>query len=153
MSREQAAQRAMRYWPLIVEAAESNKLRPELLAGVVCQESAGNPYAMRVEPGFKWIGRDLAQGRPTSMSSATELWGRKTSWGLCQLMGQVARERGFRGWWPALCEPDLNLAYGARHLAWCLDRRGGDEFEGLLRWNGGGLKEYPSLVMSWAELF
>ena len=142
--------RVMVYWPLIEEQALAHGLRPALLAGLVCQESAGNPYAMRHEPRFRWISEDYGARRPAGMSLATELNGRMTSWGLCQLMGQVARERGFRGWWPALCEPDLGLKYGAAHLAWCIERRNKSEQEGLLRYNGGALSEYPGQVLAWA---
>jgi soluble lytic murein transglycosylase-like protein len=153
MSKEQVIARVRDFWPQIVEAVQSNNLRPELLAGLVCQESGGNKYAMRAEPKFRWISDDYAAQRPGGMSSDTELWGRKISWGLCQLMGQVARERGFQGWWPELCEPEVNLALGAGLLAWCIARRGGDVEAGLLRYNGGGFEEYPGQVLAWAEEF
>jgi len=51
----------------------------------------------------------------------TELLGQQTSWGLLQIMGAVARERGFKGWLTELCDPTVNLEWGCRHLRWMLD--------------------------------
>lgn len=31
-------------------------------------------------------------------------------------MGAVAREYGFRGWLSSLCDPEINLRYGCKHL-------------------------------------
>jgi soluble lytic murein transglycosylase-like protein len=149
----QTVGKVLLYWPLIEEQAASFKIAPDVLAALACHESMGNPYAMRVEPNFKWIPDDYAKDRPGIMSVSTEFWGRKISWGLCQVMGQIARERGFKGWWPALCEPDLGLHYGAAHLAWCIARCKGDLRAGLRRYNGGGIKNYPDKVLEWAPLF
>ena len=150
---DEIVQRVKRFWPLVEEQAQAFKLDPEILAGLVCHESHGNQYAMRVETNFKWISADYAKHRPSLMSIATEFWGRKTSWGLCQVMGQVARERGFGGWWPALCEPDLGLHYGAIHLAWCIEHCQDDLRAGLRRYNGGGIRNYPDKVLGWARHF
>ena len=51
----------------------------------------------------------------------TELLFQQTSWGLMQIMGAVARERGFRGWLTELCDPQVNLEWDCRHLRWMLD--------------------------------
>jgi len=51
----------------------------------------------------------------------TELLFQQTSWGLMQIMGAVARERGFRGWLTELCDPATNLEWGCRHLCWMID--------------------------------
>jgi len=51
----------------------------------------------------------------------TELLGQQTSWGLLQIMGAVARERGFKGWLTELCDPQVNLEWGCRHLRWMID--------------------------------
>lgn len=141
---------------LIMDAAKREGVPPAVLAGLVCQESAGNAWAMRHEPKFRWLPKEagvLIAEKPGGMSFETELAGRKTSWGLCQLMGQVLREMGFRGWWPAACQPDVNLKYGARFLAAKIAINNGDVHAGLLAYNGGGVKEYPGRVLGWAKHF
>jgi len=139
------------FWPLICEQAQTWGLTPELVGAVVCQESGGNPNAMRVEP--KWQYHNLDLPRPRGMSRDTEWWGQATSWGLMQVMGTKARELRFEGWWPALCQPDLGLYYGAKALGTFLDKANGDQVKALLRYNGGGNKQYSGQVLVWAELF
>jgi len=34
----------------------------------------------------------------------------------CQVIGTVAREHNFRGWFPELCRPELGILYGCKHL-------------------------------------
>lgn len=104
---------------LIRHSAERHGLPPALVGALVHVESAGDPWAVRFEPLFL---RQYLQGlrfapRPPC-SFDTEQHGRATSWGLLQVMGQVARERGFDGvFLSQLCDPDIGLEYGCRQLA------------------------------------
>lgn len=84
-----------------------------LFAGWVATESAFNPWAIRYEPAF--FSRYV---KPlTGNLSATERNARATSWGLLQMMGQVARENGFSATYlSSLCEPLINLELGAKIL-------------------------------------
>ena len=54
-------------------------------------------------------------------SILTELLGQQTSWSLMQPMGGTMRERGFGGWLTELCDPQVNLEWGCRHLRWMID--------------------------------
>ncbi len=162
MPQSEMVQRVKPMWALIEEQADAFNLRPALLAGLVCQESSGNPYAMRFEPKFRWFPRlpdgtpnipVIRQRMPGGMSLDTELQGLKTSWGLCQVMGENLREMGFVGWWPAACQPDVALKYGAKFLSAKLATHGEDERKALLAYNGGGVAEYPDKVLAWAALF
>ncbi len=83
-----------------------------LVCAIVEQESAWNTYAIRYEPGFRT--RYVAPlGLP-----ATEEIARSISWGLMQVMGQVAREHGFTGkFLSALCDPLVGLDIGCAALA------------------------------------
>ena len=73
-------------------------------------ESSFDEFAIRYEPGYKWlIGTD-------ETLTATERMGQMCSWGLMQVMGGVAREAGFQGSFPHLCDPFLGLRYGLKHL-------------------------------------
>lgn len=163
----------------ILLQSKKYQILPSLIAAIIYQESRGNPWALRYEDGFykKYLvsaPREKLGGYwpPNSICSHdTELRARATSWGLMQVMGQVARERGFTG--PYLCQlldPFINITVGCLHLNKLLEEEGqGDK--ALLRWNGGGNKNYANEVMShidsgradaiftvsgeqpWAELF
>lgn len=77
---------------------------------VVSVESSFRPDAMRYEKGYRWlVGKDL---------SLTEEDAQKTSWGLMQVMGAVARGYGFTGDLRQLLSPMVGLEYGCRHLAY-----------------------------------
>src|SRR5712692_6395106 len=84
--------------------AVKHALDPVLVCAVIEQESAWNPWAVRYEPGF--LSRYVAPLYAAGKLSATETYTRSMSWGLMQVMGQVAREFGFAGdSLPELCDP------------------------------------------------
>lgn len=91
------------------EAALIEGVPWELVKAVCRAESSFDQYAMRYEPHYKWL-----VGAETI--TPTERVGQMTSWGLMQVMGAVAREYGFAGYFPRLCEPGVGLHYGMRHL-------------------------------------
>lgn len=83
--------------PLAREAAAQCRLDPALVCAVVEQESAWDPCAIRYEPAFR--ARYVA---PLQLTPTEEI-ARSISWGLLQVMGQLARERGFAGNFSARC--------------------------------------------------
>lgn len=96
---------------LIVVAARRYDLDPDFVEGFCRQESSCDPWAARYEPAFydRYI-------KPLKVGE-TEGRLRATSFGLMQVMGQVARELGFKDkWLTALCDPAIALDYGCRHL-------------------------------------
>lgn len=110
--------------PIQIQAAAARHgLDPLLVAAIVQTESGGNPWATRFEPGFLAHYVDAAPARFGAVSVETERMGRATSFGPMQIMGQVARERGFTGiFLTELCDPETGLEYGCRHLAALRDR-------------------------------
>lgn len=100
--------------------------------GWVEVESAGDPWAMRYEPAFyeRYV---AGEGhRPTEAKA------RATSWGLLQVMGQVAREFGFRGrYLSELCAPITNLDIAGKVLRKRYDQIG--TWDGALAAFNGGL--------------
>ncbi len=97
-------------------AAAAHSLDPALVCAVVEQESAWNPWAIRSEPGF--LTRYVAPLFTTGKISSTEAYARSFSWGLMQVMGQVAREHEFSDASLAqLCDPPTGLEIGCRVLA------------------------------------
>lgn len=114
----------------------------ELVCAVIEQESGWNPWAIRFEPAF-----EERYVRPLGLNP-TQTVERSISWGPMQLMGQVARELGFIGNIPELCDPDTGVDWGCKKLRQCLDRAKGDEIQALLYWNGGSNAAYPAQVLA-----
>src|SRR5260370_1553675 len=100
-------------------------LDPALVCAVIEQESAWNPWAVRYEPGF--LSRYVAPLYTTGKLGATEAYTRAMSWGLMQVMGQVAREFVFTSdSLPQLSDPATGVELGCRILAKRMARARGD---------------------------
>lgn len=121
-------------------------LSPSLVCAVCQQESSWNQYAIRYEAAFfaKYVAPLFTNGK----IDVTEAYARAFSWGLMQVMGEVAREFGFDGSLAVLTDPAANLDIGCKVLKHKLDRANGDVEKGLLSWNGGANKDYPTQVMA-----
>src|SRR3954469_7695509 len=129
------------------KAAAKQSLDPALVCAVVEQESAWNPWAMRYEPMF--FAKYVASLYTNNKLSASEAYARGFSWGLMQVMGQVARETGFDALFlSALCDPEQGLALGCKVLRKKLDAMAGDPQRGLLAWNGGPNPPSPTQVLA-----
>jgi soluble lytic murein transglycosylase-like protein len=129
-------------------AAAIHSLDPALVCAVVEQESSWNTRAIRYEPFFRT--RYVARlGLPP-----TEEIARSISWGLMQVMGQVAREHGFDGrFLTTLCEPEAGLDIGCAVLAAKLAAADGDVARALALWNGGANPDYPDQVLARVEKY
>lgn len=122
-----------------------------MVAGWAFHESAGlHVYAVRYEPAFyeRYVPQE------TKDSDPTEARCRAMSWGLFQVMGQVARERGFDGrFLPELCDPETNARVAAEHLLWGKARGDGSWEQALAAYNGGlgGNREPPYRRQSYVD--
>lgn len=144
-------------WRELVEAiAAPHGFDVDLVLAIIAQESRGRPAAWNPEPRYRWLVNyetgephevTEVQARmkmppngfphPAGVDADAEFLGQQASWGLLQVMGAVARERGFRGTdFGALCEPWRGLHYGIRHLSY-LRKRFGDGDDMLATYNGG----------------
>src|SRR5258705_12929884 len=113
------------------KAAAAQSLDPALVCAVVERESAWNPWAMRYEPLF--FAKYVASLYTNNKVSASEAYARGFSWGLMQVMGQVARETGFDALFlSALCDPEQGLAVGCKVLRKKFDAAAGDSTRALL---------------------
>ena len=112
---------------LVMEFADKHGIPANLLRAIVQTESAGNTWAMRYEPDYRWLwdvrndnpykGDPELLPSPSFVSVKTELVGQRTSWGLMQVMGATARELGFRGrYLSRFVDPEFGLEYGCRYL-------------------------------------
>jgi soluble lytic murein transglycosylase-like protein len=127
--------------------ALSQGLDPVLVMAVVEQESMWNPWAMRYEPEF--MAKYVEPLYTNNKISASEAYARAFSWGLMQVMGQVAREQGYdRPFLSSLCDPEQGLTVGCQVLKKKLAMAGGDLVRGLLYWNGGANPLYPEQVLA-----
>lgn len=122
-----------------------------LVGAIVEQESAWNPHAIRYEPGFRT--RYVA---PLSLPPTEEI-ARSISWGLMQVMGQVAREHGFTGkFLSALCDPAIGLDIGCAALSSkfsAAPQQGkgtalNEIAHALVLWNGGSNANYAAEVLA-----
>ncbi|MGQ0621335.1 MAG: transglycosylase SLT domain-containing protein [Panacagrimonas sp.] len=125
----------------ITAVAPKYELPIELVTAICQVESGCNRFAVRTEPAYPYlwdvirhqpfrlshltasqrVPPDLFQAPPGS-SRMTEWLGQQSSWGLMQVMGAVAREYGYKGHLPGLCDPLQGLHYGCKHLARLRDR-------------------------------
>jgi soluble lytic murein transglycosylase-like protein len=123
--------------------ATNHGLDPTLVCAIVEQESSWNTWAIRYEPNFY-----LHYIRPMAGLSATEAYARAFSFGLLQLMGECARENGYKGDLAAICDPETGLNAGCIHFKRKLETAQGDVTKALLLWNGGAAPGYPAEVMA-----
>jgi soluble lytic murein transglycosylase-like protein len=118
-------------------------LDPAIVAAVCEQESAWNQWATRYEPAFY-----LHYIVPMGLQDPTEAYTRSTSFGLMQVMGEVAREHGFAGkFMVELCDPDVGIDYGCKKLQKCFSIHG-DADTALLAYNGGENRSYGQQVLA-----
>jgi soluble lytic murein transglycosylase-like protein len=122
------------------QIALAHQLPGDLVCAIIEQESSWNPNATRFEPAFQRRYIDKLGLDPQETKD------RSTSWGLMQLMGEVARELGFKGEISTLLEPPVGIEWGCRHFANKLHEAKGDVHEALQRWNGGGNPNYAQEV-------
>lgn len=105
--------------------AKQYGLPATLVKAIVEQESGGNPWAVRFEPNFLHYYVETTPTRFGPVSLETERMHRATSFGLCQVLGQVARELGFQGvFLTELCNPEVGIEYGCKKLAQLQKRYG-----------------------------
>jgi len=118
-----------------------------LVCAVVEQESNWNTWATRYET--LSFAKYVAPLYTNNKVGATEAYARGISWGLMQVMGQSAREKGLASLYlSTLCDPAVGLAVGCKILRQKLDATDGDAPKALLAWNGGGNPDYAEEVLA-----
>ena len=141
--------------PIIFDSAKRFSIDPKLVAAIIYQESRGYPFSVRYEHRFffRYIATQIKRllgYTPTKygITNATERRLRAFSFGYMQIMGQTAREYGFKGEsLLELIQPKENISLGCMILAELFVKYGTVE-QVLLKWNGGSDKNYPSRVLS-----
>ena len=103
-------------WQLIEDVADAENVPKNLLAAIVQTESSNNRWAVRFEPHYKWLFKTKDHAKDNGLTEATETVLQMTSFGLCQIMGAVARELGLKGPIFQLLDEKTNLEYCAKLL-------------------------------------
>lgn len=137
---------------IAVATAARHSLFPKLFCGLVERETTWDPWKIRYEHGFysRYVQKQLDTGALIDM---TEARARAFSWGLCQVMGEEARERGYTGHLAQLCDPATGLEIGAITLAHKLEMAQGNTARALQLYNGGANPNYAAEVMALAEKY
>jgi hypothetical protein len=159
-------------------AVRSN-LEPGLVRAIVHVESGGDPYAFRPEIHYRWLW-DVRLGAPFRKLTDTEAgsitppvdfpflagsrqqeWtAQRSSFGVMQLMGALARELGFGGsFLTMLTDVDMNLSLGCQHLAALLRWAEGNSDKAISAYNAGkgnwtsseALKYRAKVKAAWAR--
>lgn len=118
---------------LIELKAAAYGIDPDLVEAHVMTESSGNPQAVRFEPQFydRYI-------RPLGLKDQKEAQGRATSFGLLQIMGQVARELGYQGAFSGLMDPSVGIEWGCKKLSKCYAKFANQGIDaGIAAYNSG----------------
>lgn len=115
--------------------AEEFEIDPDLVTAFVMVESSGNPKATRYEANFykKYILPMLHSNAITQ----EEAIGRATSFGILQIMGQVAREKGFKGTFEELLDPAINLTWSLKHLKSFINKYAPNLDDAIASYNAG----------------
>jgi soluble lytic murein transglycosylase-like protein len=138
--------------PLIKGAIPYPEISIDLVLALIWQESAGDPWAIRHEYAYQYFfnhkdnyalydkNQSVSGNRIKAQTilGLTEFFAQSTSWGLLQIMGAAARERGFKArYLSELCDPEVNLMFGIKHLhEWGFNYGKLDLQPALTRWNG-----------------
>jgi len=121
---------------LISQEAKKQNIDVNLISAIVMVESAGRECAVRYEHNYRWLFHHRNFADDQGITEQTEETFQKTSWGLMQVMGAVARELGYKGPLVELCNPKLGLHYGCLKLKELIEREDSIE-DAIASYNAG----------------
>jgi soluble lytic murein transglycosylase-like protein len=101
---------------LIQAKAIEHDVDPLLLQAICKVESNFNPWAIRYEPDYRYTINPMDWGHKLGITPQSEEFLQKSSLGLCQVMGALARELGHSDHLSQLFIPALNLNYACKYL-------------------------------------
>lgn len=124
-------------WHLISFQAAIHSIDPTLVASVIMVESSGRPAAIRFEKNFRWTLHIHHFADMNNITHDTELMLQKSSFGLMQVMGAVARELGYQKNLSKLIEPKMGIEYGCKKLRQLFDKHGSKLDDVIASYNAG----------------
>lgn len=120
----------------IVQGIVDTPEAQSLILAFIEVESGGDPLAVRYEPAYKYLVDPLIGAKAAGTTVDTEVQCQKMSWGLMQIMGGVARELGFKGQMPQLCDPAVGLYWSCK-LIQRIHESVQTDFDVMAAYNGG----------------
>lgn len=128
--------------------ASRESIELSFLRALIQTESSWNVFAERAEPGWKYFYnvRDFSELLHSTYD--TESRAQARSYGICQIMGSVAREYGFKGWLAQLYCPEVNLKYSCMHIKAKSSRFGDDPATLYASYNAGSPRKLDSGMFS-----
>lgn len=127
----------LEYMKSIEKHAKEHGLEPSLVAAICMQESSGDPFAHRFEAEWRYYKDIDSFARKCRITADTERAAQAFSYGLMQIMGSVAREKGFSEALPKLFDIDTNLRFGCMHLAGFLKKYNQNMDQAIASYNAG----------------
>lgn len=132
-------------WNIINDNAKAYGIDSDLIAAIIMQETSGKPFVTRFEQSYKYLVNPAAFAQLRNISEITEVTHQKTSWGLMQIMGGVAREAGYKADLPELTRPTIGMRWGCMKLKSLVDKYGMLNVADILAsWNAGSPQKDPS---------
>lgn len=99
------------YESLIQGEATRAKVNHEWVMAIVRRESSFNAYSIRFESSYAYLFQVEMYAKKLGVTINTEMMCQKTSWGLGQIMGALAREQGHQGPMGELFLPEVNIKH------------------------------------------
>jgi soluble lytic murein transglycosylase-like protein len=103
---------------------------------IIRVESAGNPWAIRFEPKWKYFLTPEKWATKNGITVETERTLQAMSWGLMQIMGTKMRELGYDGPLTQSIDPEISCHYACKFLKQLFDKWGTPEMVAAA-YNGG----------------
>lgn len=126
----------MEWTGLLPTICAKYQVDPILVKSICMVESSGVSFKTRFEPDWHYFSQTLFWSNKLGITNETEKKMQAMSWGLGQVMGAVARELGFSGYLPQLCQPEIGLEYCAKKLSQ-LSLKYKDQKEVIVSYNAG----------------
>lgn len=110
-----------RWLPYISWICAARKVDALLVAALIETESGGNPHKAFYDSDHTPLEKPVQWAEKLGLPTNTERMYQRTQWGLLQIYGTVARQRGFDlPEMTLLCQPAINLEVGLRHIEWLI---------------------------------
>lgn len=110
------------YIKIIGSYCDTMHVPPNLVKAICRVESNWNEHTLRFEPMFTDLSMVMNYAHKLAISAETEAVCQKTSWGLMQIMGAVARNLGFDDILTKLLVPENNLYFGVKLISELMKR-------------------------------
>lgn len=107
-----------------------------LVRAVIKVESSWQPVCTRFEAHYRWTYFPRDWAHKLNIPYEAELFFQKSSWGIMQVMGALARELGHKNHIVDLCEPEIGARFGVMYLA-KLQKRYEVESDVIAAYNAG----------------